>query len=223
MEEVFRFLNDLKQNNNRDWFQKNKQRYESSQKIMVSLAGKVLDELNKTDVIENINGAKCVHRIYRDVRFKSDKTPYKNNLSARFVRATALRRGGYYLHIEPNNCFVGGGFWSPNPQDLLTLRSRIDVEENEYRQVINSPEFIRYFGTVHGEKLKTAPKGFSKDASSIELIVNKQFLLYHTFTEKEIHSENFYLTISESFKAMRPYLDLMTYFLTTDGNGEYIV
>jgi uncharacterized protein (TIGR02453 family) len=220
LNEAFAFLEELSQNNNREWFNLNKKNYEAAQTEVLSLVAKVLDGLNKTDVIENPTAAKCLHRIYRDIRFKTDKTPYKNNFSARFMRATAYRRGSYYLHLSPGNCFVGGGFWSPNPEDLKTIRERIALEEQEYRGIILSKDFVKMFGQLRGEKLKTVPKGFNKTSTALDLIQAKQFLLIHNFTSEEIASEDFDLKIVEAFEAMRPYLDIMTYFLTTNLNGE---
>jgi uncharacterized protein (TIGR02453 family) len=222
MKTIFNFLNDLATNNNREWFAEHKEKYEFAKNDMIVFTENVLAGLNTKDVIETPSGAKALHRIYRDIRFKTDKTPYKNNFSARFMRATAYRRGSYYLHIQPGNCFVGGGFWNPEADDLKTIRNRIALEEKEYRAVLNAPNFIKYYPQILGERLKTAPKGFEKDHSALDLIQNKQFLLVHHFTEKEVHSKDFAKTVILAFEAMRPYLDIMTYFLTTNLDGEVI-
>ncbi|MBL7898169.1 MAG: DUF2461 domain-containing protein, partial [Crocinitomicaceae bacterium] len=112
---VFDFLKKLKKNNDRDWFNAHKEDYLKQHEIMIQFADNLLVEMQKHDHIETASGKKSLHRIYRDIRFSSDKTPYNTNFSGGFKRATAALRGGYYFHLEPGNSFVGGGFWGPNP------------------------------------------------------------------------------------------------------------
>jgi uncharacterized protein (TIGR02453 family) len=217
---VFDYLKTLERNNNREWFAEHKDQYEEALAEMKVLAEKVYQELTKTDVLETPSGAKSLHRIYRDVRFKKDKTPYKINFSSSFKRATATRRGSYYFHIQPGNSFVAGGFWGPNPEDLKRIRERILIENEDYRAIITSKEFIETFEQVYGEQVKTAPKGFDKEDENIDLVKPKQFILKHDFTDKEVLSPNFHLEIVAIFQKMRPYFDLMSDFLTTNLNGE---
>lgn len=217
---VFDYLKTLEKNNNREWFAEHKDQYEEALAEMKVLAEKVYQELTKTDVFETPSGAKSLHRIYRDVRFKKDKTPYKINFSSSFKRATATRRGSYYFHIQPGNSFVAGGFWGPNPEDLKRIRERILIENADYKAIITSKEFIETFGSVYGEQVKTAPKGFDKEDENIDLVKPKQFILKHDFTDKEVLDPNFHLKIVAIFQKMRPYFDLMSDFLTTNLNGE---
>jgi uncharacterized protein (TIGR02453 family) len=217
---VFDYLKTLEKNNNREWFAEHKDQYEEALAEMKVLAEKVYQELTKTDVLETPSGAKSLHRIYRDVRFKKDKTPYKINFSSSFKRATATRRGSYYFHIQPGNSFVAGGFWGPNPEDLKRIRERILIENIDYKAIITSKEFIETFGSVYGEQVKTAPKGFDKEDENIDLVKPKQFILKHDFTDKEVLDPNFHLKIVAIFQKMRPYFDLMSDFLTTNLNGE---
>lgn len=217
---VFDYLKTLERNNNREWFAEHKDQYEEALAEMKLLAEKVYQELTKTDVLETPSGAKSLHRIYRDVRFKKDKTPYKINFSSSFKRATATRRGSYYFHIQPGNSFVAGGFWGPNPEDLKRIRERILIESEDYRAIITSKEFIETFEQVYGEQVKTAPKGFDKEDENIDLVKPKQFILKHDFTDKEVLDPNFHLKIVAIFQKMRPYFDLMSDFLTTNLNGE---
>jgi uncharacterized protein (TIGR02453 family) len=217
---VFDYLKTLEKNNNREWFAEHKDQYEEALAEMKVLAEKVYQELTKTDVLETPSGAKSLHRIYRDVRFKKDKTPYKINFSSSFKRATATRRGSYYFHIQPGNSFVAGGFWGLNPEDLKRIRERILIENIDYKAIITSKEFIETFGSVYGEQVKTAPKGFDKEDENIDLVKPKQFILKHDFTDKEVLDPNFHLKIVAIFQKMRPYFDLMSDFLTTNLNGE---
>ena len=128
-------------------------------------------------------------------------------------------RGGFYFHIEPGNSFVAGGFWGPNKDDLLKLRKGIQSEESEFRRILGSVRFKKVFGELIGDQLKTAPKGFEKDLSSIDLLRYKQYILKHDFTDEEIKSKDFHKKAVEVFIAMHPLFDLMSYILTTDENG----
>lgn len=219
---VFDFLKKLKKNNDRDWFNAHKEDYLKQHVIMIQFADNLLAEMQKHDHIETVSGKKSLHRIYRDIRFSSDKTPYNTNFSGGFKRATAALRGGYYFHIEPGNSFVGGGFWGPNPEDLKRIREDIADNGDELKQILNSKKFKSNFGQLWGETLKTAPKGFDKDHPHIDLIRMKQFLISKSFTDEEVLSKNFHLKMNAAFKEMRPFFDYMSLALTTDANGEVI-
>jgi uncharacterized protein (TIGR02453 family) len=154
------FLKLVKKNNNREWFNKNKSRYQEEHEHIIAFADALLLEMNKHDVIETPSGKKSLHRIYRDTRFSKEKTPYKTNWSGSFKRATKARRGGYYFHIEPGNSFIAGGFWGPEPNDLKRIRDEFAYDAAPMKKILKSKNFISNFGTLRGEQLKTAPKGF---------------------------------------------------------------
>ena len=156
------------------------------------------------------------------MRFSKDKSPYKNHFSVGFNRAKPLLRGGMYLHLENNASFVGGGFWEPNAVDLFRMRKEIEMDASELRAIIAEESFQKYFKTLEGEELKTAPKGFDKTHPDIDLIRKKQFLLTRSFTNKEVLSANFQSEVIATFKAMRPFFDYMSDVLSTDLNGESI-
>ncbi|HET6991629.1 MAG TPA: DUF2461 domain-containing protein [Bacteroidia bacterium] len=217
------FLKLVSKNNNRDWFNSNKDRYLKELESMVAFAEDLLVEMNKHDVIETASGKKSLHRIYRDTRFYKDKTPYKTNWSGSFRRATKLRRGGYYFHIEPGNSFVTGGFWGPEPNDLKRIRDEFAYDAEPFRKIIKSKTFRNTFGNLTGEQIKTTPKGFSADDPAIDLLRYKQFLLIREFSDKEVLDKNFLKQANDTFKKMRPFLDYMTEVLTTDVNGISIV
>ena len=220
---IFDFLKKLKKNNDRDWFNANKDKYLAEHEKIILFADALLSEMNKHDRIETVSGKKSLHRIYRDTRFSADKTPYKTNWSGSFSRATAKLRGGYYFHLEPGNTFVGGGFWSPNPEDLNRIRVEISTNGDELRKILNSKKFKENFGTLDGEELKTAPKGFDKEHKHLDLLRKKQFLIGKSFTDAEVFAPNFHLKMAAGFKEMRPFFDYMSLALTTDANGESIV
>ena len=173
--------------------------------------------------LEPLEIKNCTFRINRDIRFSKDKSPYKTHFGGHLSRATKLLRGGYYFHIEPGNCFVGGGFWNPSAEDLKQIREQIAADPTPLLDIIHSADFKKHFGTLEGEKLKTAPKGFDKNHPAIELLNYKQFLLSKSFTDKEAQAENYAQKIIETFLAMRPFFDYMSEILTTDLNGELII
>ena len=217
------FLKQLKKNNNRDWFNANKDRYLTELDNVIHFADTLLHEMNKHDVIENPNGKKVLFRIYRDVRFSKDKKPYKTTFSGVFSRATKARRGSYYFQIEPGNSFAGGGFWGPEPNDLKRIRDEFSADPATIRKILNSKKFKDNFGKLEGEQLKTAPKGFDANDPAIDLIRYKQFLISKKFTDKEVLSPDFLRKLNDTFKNMRPFFDYMSEVLTTDINGESIL
>ena len=219
-EATFTFLKNLKENNNKDWFDANKSEYQKQFESMIFFADGLLQRMNTHDVIETSSGKKSLHRIYRDTRFSKEKTPYKNNWSGGFSRATKERRGGYYFHIEPGNTFVAGGFFGPNTEDLKRIRDEISRDSSELRGILSSKEFKTNFGTLEGERLKTAPKGFSVDNEAIDLLRFKQFLLIKKFKDKEVLDPTFIDEANHAFKNMRAFFDYMSEILTTDGNGN---
>jgi uncharacterized protein (TIGR02453 family) len=212
------FLEKLQENNNREWFAENKKIFENEQKKIKLFFNLIGVELGKTDSIERIQ----IFRIYRDVRFSKNKLPYKNHFSVGFSRTKPMLRGGYYLHIEPGASFVGGGFWEPNKEDLFRIRKEIELDASELREIINQTSFKKYFETLEGEELKTAPRDFDKMHPDIDLIRKKQFLVTRSFSDDEVLSPNFKDEVVETYKAMRPFFDYMSDVLSTNLNGESI-
>ena len=216
------FLEELKKNNNREWFAENKSRYEEEREKVILFADELLLEMQKHDKIQTISGKKSLYRIYRDVRFSKDKIPYKTHWSGHFIRATNELRGGYFFSLEKGNSFIAGGFWGPSPEDLKLLRHQIANDEEALRGVITAKSFKDNFGEMFGSQLKTAPKGFPKDHSAIDLLRYKQYILQHNFTDTEVLADDFPQKVTRIFKEMRPFLDLMSDFLITDLNGELL-
>lgn len=217
---VLAFLKKIAKNNNKEWFTKNKDAYQSAYAELITFADALLEEMNKHDTIETPNGKKILYRIYNDVRFVKDKSPYKNHLGGGLRRATKQLRGGYYFHIEPDNSFLAGGFWAPNAADLLHIRQHLSADPKTLKRILTQPTFKKTFGNLLGEQVKTAPRGFDVTDPAIEFIRNKQFIVKHAFTNEEVLSPDFHLLVSNTFKKMRPYLDYMSEILTTDLNGE---
>ncbi len=216
---TFDFLKDLGANNNKDWFEANKNEFKDHQNKVKTFFESVKEHLDQHDDIEKMK----MFRIYRDVRFSKDKTPYKTHFAASFSRLGAHLRGGYYIHLTPGGSFLATGFWQPNKEDLFRIRKELEMDASEFRAVIGSSELQSVWGTLKGEGVKTAPKGFDKEHPDIDLIRKKQFIFVRNFSDKEVFSSSFLSLVDESFKAIRPYFDLMSDILTTNLNGESIL
>lgn len=213
------FLKELKENNNREWFNARKEEFLIQQAVIEKFADALLANLNAHDLIETVSGKKSLSRIYRDTRFSKEKIPYKTNWSGGFSRATKQRRGGYYFHIESGNSFIAGGFWAPDADDMKRIRDDISFDPAPIRKILNSKSFISNFGALQGEQLKTTPKGFDATHEAIDLLRFKQFLLIRRFSDERVLSPSFLDDASETFRNMRPFFDYMSEVLTLDSDG----
>ncbi len=217
---AFNFLKQLDLNNNRDWFNANKSEFkaiETQFKLAINHLG---DLMNMHDQIEKTK----VFRIYRDVRFSKNKLPYKTNFSGSFTRKKPELRGGYFLLIQPNNkSCIAAGFWDPNKEDLFRVRKEFETDTSEIKTILADKSFKATWGTLTGEELKTAPKGFDKMHPDIDIIRKKQFIFRKDYTDKDVLAPNFLETVNKDFKAIRPFFDYMTDVLTTNLNGESLL
>ncbi|SHJ13064.1 DUF2461 domain-containing protein [Algibacter luteus] len=218
---VFTFLSKLEKNNNRDWFNEHKTEFKAIEKEVKAFYNLVFENLNKHDDIDKVK----LFRIYRDVRFSKNKLPYKTHFGGSFHRTKPRLRGGYYLHIQPNNeSFIATGFWEPAPADLLRIRKEFEMDDSEIRDILADKKFNKVWGdSFVGDEVKTAPKGFSKDHKAIDLIKKKQYIFTKKFTDKEVQSDQFINEVDAAFKAVRPYFNYMSDVLTTDLNGVSLV
>ena len=213
------FLNKLKTNNNRDWFADNKPEYDKALKAVKALFNEVYVNLQSHDEFEKLK----IFRIYRDVRFSKNKQPYKNNFGAGFHRVKPRLRGGYYMQIEPGNNFIATGFWNPEKEDLLRIRKEIEMDDQEFRDILNNKKLQSVWGQLQGEELKTAPRDFDKNHPAIDLIKKKQFILVKQYTDAEVSAPDFAEKVSDDFKTIRPFFDYMSDVLTTDLNGVSLI
>ena len=216
---IFSFLKDLRSNNNRNWFNENKTTFKNIEYKIKSFASNLFDELNKHDNIETYK----VFRIYRDIRFSKNKTPYKTNFGISFKRKKPNLRGGYYLHLEPNKTFIAAGFWNPNKDDITRIRNEFINDADEFRTIIESKSINIIWGSMRGEVLKSAPRGFSRNETNIDLIKMKQYIFIKEYSDKNLYSDNILVQFSESFKTIRPFFNYMSDILTTDLNGVSII
>jgi len=216
----FAFLSKLKKNNSRDWMEENKKEYQANEIILKQFYTSVEKQLNITDEISKVK----VFRINRDLRFSKDKIPYNVHRSASFSRAGAHRRGGYYLRLEPGKSAMAGGFFSPEPVDLLRIRREFEMDSSEIRKLLNEKDFKKAFGGFDQEyKVKTAPRNFDKNDPNIDLIKLKSYFVAHNFTDEEVFSADFEENLLHHFTLLRPYFDYMSDVLTTNLNGESLL
>lgn len=214
------FFSNLKKNNNRDWFNDNKKEFKAVEAEVKLVYNELYNRLNAHDEVDKLK----MFRIYRDVRFSKDKTPYKTHFGGSFHRKKPELRGGYYLHIAPNNeSFIATGFWQPEPADLKRIRKEFELDADEMREIMNDKAFKSVWGELVGDEVKTAPKGFDKEHPNIDLIKKKQYIFTRKFTDKEITSNSIIDIVDDSFKTIRPYFNYMSDVLTTNLNGESLL
>ena len=216
---LYLFLEELKNNNNREWFAENKNRYNQLKNSSSLVFQDIQSGLGLTDQLENHK----IFRVYRDVRFSKNKLPFKTHLSTSIHREGKRLRGGYYIHLEPNNNFIACGFWNPNKEDLFRIRKELESEYVEFSTLLEEKKLKKHWGMLYGDQLKSCPKGFNKEHVAIKWLRYKQFILKKEFTDKECLAEDFSIKVINRFIAARPFLDFMTLALTTDLNGESIV
>jgi uncharacterized protein (TIGR02453 family) len=217
--QVFSFFTALAKNNNREWFEANKPKFKTLENEVKVFTKEVERALQLHDKIQKAK----MFRIYRDVRFSKNKTPYKTHFGIAFHREKPAFRGGYYIHLEPGNSFLGVGFWGPSPEDLFRIRKELELDAEELRKIMAQSDFKKYWGELSGDEVKTAPKGFDKAHSNIDLIKKKQYVFLKNFTDQQVFSDDFVDLIDEHFQHIRPYFDYMSNVLTTDLNGESLL
>lgn len=217
------FLKALDRNNNREWFQKHKERYLLAQQNTIQWLDALIAKINKHDQLQTQNGKEALYRIYNDVRFSEDKTPYNPRFAGNLKRVKPFLRGGYYFWIKPGASRIGAGFTYPNAPDLLRIRQDIDLNFADWRKILRQKKLQSVFGEMQGDQVKTAPKGFPKDHPAIDLLRFKQFWFEKAYTDAEVTSKNFLQQVNRDFKAIRPFFDYMTEVLTTDANGVSVL
>lgn len=213
MEKTIAFLKRLKMNNNKEWFDSNKNQYLEAKDEFEKLVDNLIQGTNKFDkkISSDLKAKNCTFRIYKDVRFSKDKSPYKTNFGA------SINPGGkkalfvgYYLHVEQGNSFLAGGVYMPEPPVLQAIRQEIDYNVEPLLKVFKSASFKKYFkGFDEDDKLKTAPKGFEKDHPHIEILKNKHFVVSCKLSDKEMLDKNFERQVLSGFKAMQPLLEYL--------------
>lgn len=209
---IFKMLHNLKANNNREWFLEHKPEYIALQEEFKKYGEVLQAELQKFDTFSRVK----VYRIYRDVRFSKDKTPYHTYRGISYFRTG---KGEYYLNIEPNNSFIVAGYWAIATDELKRLRGEFEYDTSEIKEILSEPTFNKHYKKLEPFELKTAPRGFDKNHPNIDFIRKKSLLVKKTFTEKEVLSPNFLASILEAYKVAQPLLHYIDAVLSTDING----
>ena len=190
--QTFEFLKELVDNNNREWFQANKERYDSARDNVIELTGNIITKLHKADptVSTDLDPQKCVMRIYRDIRFSKNKTPYKNNIGVSIPTLSSKLGGAeYYLHIQPGKSFIAGGYWMPEAEHLKSIRQEIDYNAADLKKIIDEPGFVKLFGDFRKQdSLKTVPRDYSADNENIDLLKLKSFIVSHPLKDKQLQN-----------------------------------
>lgn len=209
METILSFLTDLSKNNNRDWFNGNKKTYQEAHAEFANTVEDIILQIGKFD--NSVNGLTvkdCMLRIYRDVRFSKDKTPYHTYFGAHIIeggRKSEHAKAGYYLRIEPDKSFLAGGAYLPPSDWINAIRQEIDYNPQAFINIIQSRDFTTYFGSIQGEQLKTAPKGYPKDHPHIDLLRHKSFLAVHEMNNADLLGNDFIAHCAKVFKALQPF------------------
>lgn len=219
---TFDFLKKLSKNNNRDWFNSNKDQYEIAKQNAESFMDALISRMSTHDRLENISGRKSLYRIYNDVRFSKDKSPYNPRFAGYLKRSKPELRGGYYIWIKPGGSMVGCGFSYPNSEDLQRIRQDITSNHDDWKKLLKTKSIVKNFGAMLGDRVKTTPRGFSPEDPAIELLRYKQFWFEKEFSDAEVLSKDFVVQVNNTYKSIRPFFDYMTDVLGTDLNGEPI-
>ncbi|MBU2555009.1 MAG: DUF2461 domain-containing protein [Bacteroidetes bacterium] len=211
-EKIFKFLKQLTENNTREWFNAHKEQYDEARSAFLEAVAATIQQLSKTNPgYLHVRPADCVFRIYRDVRFSKDKSPYKTHFGAYI--STGGRKSpvaGHYVHVEPGNSFLAGGVYSPDPVHLKAVRAEIYFNPDEFLAIVNQPDFVSFFGELSGDRLKNPPAGFDKDSPVIDYLKFKSFVVIHAVSDEEIFQSHFpddYIKIMEAINPLNTFLN----------------
>ncbi|MEO7532174.1 MAG: DUF2461 domain-containing protein [Sediminibacterium sp.] len=209
---TLKFLKDLKKNNTREWFEKNRKLYEAAKEDMAALVDNVIKQLGEKDKgIEPLTAKECMYRINRDVRFSKNKAPYKNNMSASLINGGKKSiNAGYYIHIQPGGeSFIGGGRYMVEPLELKKIRQEVDYSWEEFSKIIRNKKFIACYGELErgeGMALSREPKGYEKDNPAIEYIKLKSFVATTALTDTDLTSKDLVKKITTALETLQPLL-----------------
>lgn len=210
---IFRFLKDLTANNNREWFNEHRDEYKTARTEFENFLSAVIARISLFD--ESIHGVQpkdCTYRIYRDTRFSSDKTPYKIHLGG-YINAKGKKSHhcGYYIHIQPDACMLAGGSLCLPPNILKALRQSIYDNIDEYRSIVEDPEFKRFFPIIGEDWLKTAPKGFPKDFKYVDYLKPREFVCSYHVPDKFFLASDILDRMEETFRQFKRFADFINY------------
>jgi uncharacterized protein (TIGR02453 family) len=206
------FLSKLKDNNNKPWFEANKPAFEKAKSEFLTFTEALLKEVAAFDPkMERLQAKECVYRIYRDVRFSSDKTPYKTHFGAFFAEGGKKSTGpGYYVHIDPNEVFLGCGIYMPEAPILQKIRQEIDYNGDKLMEILNKPSFKKVYPKMWEEgKLSRPPKGYEASHQHIELLKLKSYICASNLTKEELLHDNAAIKIGTLLQEVYPFQEFL--------------
>lgn len=211
---TIKFLKDLKKNNSKEWFDKNRKIYEYAKEDFASLVTNVIEQFGKKEEAIGLLTAKdCMFRINRDVRFSKDKSPYKTNMGASFSKGGKKSTlAGYYFHCEPGQAFIGGGLWMPDANVVKKVRQEIDYNFTEFSKIIKNKKFVAQYKGLEITKetsLSREPKGYEKDNPAIEYIKLKSWLAMAPLTDTDLTDKTLTKKIVTAFEALQPLITFL--------------
>ena len=209
--ETVDFLKKLDKNNNRDWFNANKDAFLRANDNVIAITGELISRISRFDpLVASIDPKSCVFRIYRDVRFSKDKSPYKTNLGA-FIAPGGKKTmaPGYYFHVQPRMFFSAAGKHLPDASELLKIRNAIVSNTKEFLKIVNDKKFKQRFGDLDAERLSKPPKGFPADHAAIEYLKLKSFTVSEEFSAKDAVSKDYPKMLADSFRAAYPLVEFL--------------
>ncbi|MGE5424825.1 MAG: DUF2461 domain-containing protein [Syntrophothermus sp.] len=209
---VLSFLSDLQLHNDREWFQKNKQRYEEAKNEFEVTVNHLIAGISKfDDSVKYLVAKDCMFRIFRDVRFSNDKSPYKTNFGAWMSKGGRKHSGpGYYLHIQPGESFIAGGVYMPDPDTLKKIRQEIFYNLEEFSNILEEKKAKKLFGGLDEfDKGKLPPKGYPKDFAGIDYLKNKHFILTMKLNDNDIVAADFLKKTISGFEAMKGFQEFL--------------
>lgn len=210
---IFQFLSELSANNNREWFNEHREEYENAKLEFENLLSLVISRIALfDDAVKGVQSKDCTYRIYRDTRFSSDKTPYKNHFGG-YINAKGKKSNhcGYYIHLQPGGSMLAGGSLCLPPSILKAVRQSIFDNIDEYRSIVEDKAFKKYFPIVGENFLKTAPKGFPKDFEYIDYLKCKEYTCTHLVDDQFFTSDDFLNQTEEIFKQFKRFADFLNY------------
>ena len=216
---ILPFLEDLKNNNNREWFQANQKRYKTYKEDYKNVAEELIKEVSATDTsLKHLEAKNCTFRINRDIRFSKDKSPYKTNMGIWLSAGNKdFNMGGYYLHIEKGASFIAGGLHMPDPVSLKKMRREIAGFYEDLEEILENKDFKKLYGDFDREQsLKTAPKDYDKDHPAIDFLKLKSFTVTHKLSDKDLADKNFIKETAKKLLVMQPLIEYINRAMTTE-------
>ncbi|WP_417350410.1 DUF2461 domain-containing protein [Flavobacterium alkalisoli] len=216
---ILPFLEDLKNNNNREWFQANQKRYKTYKEDYKNVAEELIKEVSATDTsLKHLEAKNCTFRINRDIRFSKDKSPYKTNMGIWMSAGNKdFNMGGYYLHIEKGASFIAGGLHMPDPVSLKKMRREIAGFYEDLEEILENKDFKKLYGDFDREQsLKTAPKDYDKDHPAIDFLKLKSFTVTHKLSDKDLADKNFIKETAKKLLVMQPLIEYINRAMTTE-------